>query len=119
VLSRVDSEVLIVRIFSFYDSVCQKEAPSVNALYAAVSANPEIRSRIKMCGIGAGNSSYEVNAFRDLLNIKFPLISDGDSRVSKILGEIQLPYFFVLVKRPGGMQVVYSRAGESKTPGLS
>ena len=73
---QVDSEVLIVQIFNFYCPHCQKEAPNVNALYRAISASPGIKSRIKVLGIGAGNSSYEVNAFRDLFRIKFPLIPD-------------------------------------------
>ncbi len=116
-LSQIDSQVLIVQIFSIYCPICQKEAPNVNSLFRAISANPAIRSRVKMFAIGAGNSSFEVNAFRDLLNVKYPLISDRDSSVYKILGEIRPPYFFVLLKKPTGMQVVYSRAGGIEDPG--
>jgi hypothetical protein len=62
-----------------------------------------------LLAIGAGNSLYEINAFRDLFKVKFPLIPDGDFTVHKILGEVRTPYFFVLLKKPTGMQVVYSR----------
>ncbi|MFZ0928915.1 MAG: TlpA disulfide reductase family protein [Syntrophobacteraceae bacterium] len=115
-LSQVDSEVLIVQIFSMYCPHCQKEAPNVNALYRAISASPGIKGRVKVLGIGAGNSSFEVNAFKDLYRIKFPLIPDSDFRLHKILGEVRTPYFFVLLKKPTALQVVYSREGGIEDP---
>ena len=108
-LSQIDSAVLIVEIFSIYCPFCQKEAPNVNSLFRTILANPSIESRVKLLAIGAGNSLYEINAFRDLFKVKFPLIPDGDFSVHKILGEVRTPYFFVLLKKPTGMQVVYSR----------
>jgi thiol-disulfide isomerase/thioredoxin len=115
-LSQIDSKVLIVQIFSFYCPICVKEAPNVNSLFRTISANPEMESSVKVFAIGAGNSLYEVNAFRDLLKVKFPLIPDGDFAVHKILGEVRTPYFFVLLKKPTGMQVVYSREGSIEDP---
>ena len=115
-LSQIDSEVLIVQIFSMYCPHCQKEAPNVNALYEAITAKPEIKSHIKVLGIGAGNSSYEVNAFRDCFKIEFPLVPDEDFTAHKRLGQVGTPYFFVLWKKPGGWQVVYSKAGSIGDP---
>jgi thiol-disulfide isomerase/thioredoxin len=115
-LSQVDSEVLIVQIFSMYCPHCQKEAPNVNVLYEAITTRPEIKSRIKVLGIGAGNSSYEVSAFRDCFKIAFSLIPDEDMTVYTRLGRVGTPYFFVLWKKPGGWQVVYSKAGSIGDP---
>ena len=115
-LSQVDSRSIDHQIFSMYCPYCQKEAPNVNALYQAISANPEIKSRVKVLGIGAGNSSFEVNAFRDLYRIEFPLIPDSDFTVHKMLGQVRTPYFFVLWKKPTGWLVVYSRVGSIGDP---
>jgi len=115
-LSQIDSKVLIVQIFSIYCPFCLKEAPKVNSLFRAISANPEIESCVKVLAIGAGNSLYEINAFRDLFKVKFPLIPDGDFTIYKILGEVRTPYFFVLLKKPTGMQVAYSRQGGIEDP---
>ena len=115
-LSQVDSKVLIVEIFSMYCPHCQKEAPNVNALYEAITAGPKLKSRIKMLGIGAGNSSFEAGAFKDHFKIEFPLIPDADLTVCKQLGVVGTPHFFVLWKKPGGWQVVYSKAGSIGDP---
>ena len=115
-LSQIDSKVLIVEIFSMYCPHCQKEAPNVNALFEAITAKPKLKSRIKMLGIGAGNSSFEVDAFRDHFNIEFALIPDADMAVCNQLSPVGTPYFFVLWKKPGGLQVVYSKAGSIGDP---
>ena len=115
-LSQVDSEVLIVEIFSMYCPHCQKEAPNVNAFFDAITARPELKSRIKMLGIGARNSSFEVRAFREHYNIQFPLIPDEDLTVCTRLGVEGTPHFFVLWKKPGGWQVVYSKGGSIGDP---
>lgn len=115
-LSQVDSKVLIVEIFSMYCPHCQKEAPNVNALYEAITAGPELKSRIKMLGIGAGNSFFEVTIFRAHYKIEFPLIPDEDMTVGKGLGVVGTPHFFVLWKKPGGWKVVYSKAGSIGDP---
>ncbi len=115
-LSRVDCEVLIIEVFSLYCPYCQKEAPNVNSLYEVISANPEIKQRVKVLGIGAGNSLFEVNAFRDLYRIEFPLIPDSDFTVHKMLGQVRTPYFLVLRKKPTGWLVVYSRVGSIGEP---
>jgi len=116
-LSQIDSEIVIIQIFSMYCPHCQKEAPNVNALYDAISARPEMKSRVKLIGIGAGNTAYEVNAFRNLYKIQFPLLPDAKFMVHKQLGEVQTPYFFVLWSHPAGRTVIYSRVGTLGDPG--
>ncbi|MGC9965481.1 MAG: TlpA disulfide reductase family protein [Syntrophobacteraceae bacterium] len=115
-LSQVDSDVLIVQIYSMYCPYCQKEAPNINALQQAISTCPEIKSHVKIIGIGAGNSIFEVNAYRDLFRIEFPLIPDSDFSVHKALGEVRTPYYFVLSKKASGLKVVYSRVGSIGDP---
>jgi len=115
-LSQVGAEVLIIEIFSMYCPHCQKEAPNMNTLFHAISARPELKSRVKLIGIGAGNTAYEVSAFRNLYRIEFPLLPDADMAIHKRLGEVRTPYFFVLWKKPEGRRVVYSQLGAIGDP---
>jgi len=116
-LSQIKSDVLIIEVFSMYCPYCQKEAPNVNALYKAIIDKPDLRSRIKLIGIGAGNSPFEVNAFRNLYRIEFALLPDGNLSLHKTLGEVMTPYFFVLSNKPDGRrEVIYSKVGSFGDP---
>jgi peroxiredoxin len=116
-LSQIDSEIVIIQIFSMYCPHCQHEAPNVNALYDAILARPEMKSRVKLFGIGVGNSAYEVDAFRDHYGIPFPLLTDGDFDIHGQVGGVPTPYFFVLWNRPHALTVIYSRCGTLGDPG--
>jgi thiol-disulfide isomerase/thioredoxin len=116
-LSQIRSDVLIIEIFSMYCPFCQKEAPNVNALLKAIAAKPALRSRIKLIGIGAGNSAFEVNAFRNLYRIEYALLPDENLSLHKKLGEVMTPYFFVLWNKPEGRrEVIYSKVGSFGDP---
>lgn len=116
-LSQINSDVLIIEVFSMYCPYCQKEAPNVNELYKAIADKPDLRSRIKLIGIGAGNSPFEVNAFRNLYRIEFALLPDGNLSLHKTLGEVRTPYFFVLLNKPDGRrEVIYSKVGSFGDP---
>lgn len=116
-LSQIKSEILIIEIFSMYCPYCQKEAPNVNELFRALSARPDLKSRVKIIGIGAGNDQFEVDAFRNRYRIRFPLIPDKKFHFTGPLSVYYTPYFFVLWNRPSAFgRVVYSKVGSIGDP---
>jgi peroxiredoxin len=92
--------------------ICQREASVVNDIYREIEASAKWRNRVKIIGIGVGNSGYEVNHFRKKYDVPFPLFADGDSQIHQKLGKVKTPYFIGIRIDPDGThQVFYSELG--------
>lgn len=109
-LSEIKSEILIIEIFSMYCPHCQKDAPGVNELYELIESDKKVAKRVKLIGIGAGNSVFEVGVFKKKYKIPFPLFADKDLTIHKELGSVRTPYFIGICNQ-GGMknQIFFSQ----------
>jgi hypothetical protein len=115
-ISAIQAEALIVEVFSMYCPFCQKEAPTVNALFELIELRG-LSQRVKIIGIGAGNSDAEVEIFRKKYAVPFPLFSDASFAVHKRLGEVGTPFFYVLVKNAdGSFKVLEANLGCMTSP---
>jgi peroxiredoxin len=116
-LSQIKADILIIEIFSMYCPYCQKEAPNVNELYRVISGRTDIKDKIRIIGIGAGNTPFEVDVFRKQFAVSFPLFSDESFSVHKASGGVRTPHFFVIKRNPDRSSViVYSKVGSILDP---
>src|SRR5690606_15376258 len=72
----IQTRILLIEVFSMYCPHCQREAPAVNTLYQQIIDRGDLADRIKIIGIGVGNSSFEVGVFQKTYNVPFPLFPD-------------------------------------------
>jgi thiol-disulfide isomerase/thioredoxin len=111
------SDVVVVEIFNMYCPFCQREAPHVNELFALVDGRENLNRRLKIIGIGVGNSDYEVDFYRRSYSVRFPLFADKDFKIHEMVGKIRTPCFFIL-KRDADrrFRVAFIHSGGFKTP---
>ncbi|MCP4116413.1 MAG: TlpA family protein disulfide reductase [Desulfobacteraceae bacterium] len=111
-MADIGARVVIVEIFSMYCPYCQREAPRVNRFHELLRKPGTPGADVRLMGIGAGNTPFEVDFFRTAYGISFPLFPDGDFAIHKAIGEVKTPYFICLARSKGGaFQVIFSRPG--------
>jgi thiol-disulfide isomerase/thioredoxin len=89
----IDADIVLIELFSMYCPYCQEEAPLINELYELMNGLPESGPRVKLIGIGASNSEFEVNHFRTTYNVEFPMFPDQDMAIYKALSGAGTPGF--------------------------
>jgi peroxiredoxin len=117
-LNQIAAEAVIMEIFSTYCPHCQREASNVNKLYELVQSKG-LGDKLKIVGIGATNTDYEVKIFKRKYNIPFPLFPDSDlSMTHKLpLEALVTPYFFGLkLTNKNKVKVIYSHRGAFENP---
>ncbi len=111
-LSSIQADALLIEIFSMYCPYCQKEAPVVNELFDKLRAS-DMKDRLKMIGLGTGNSEFEVNKFREKFSVEMPLFPDGDYAIYNSIGTVGTPFFILATvnRESGALEIAAVQEG--------
>jgi len=116
-ISNIKSDLVIIEVYSMYCPYCQREAPNMNLLYDKIESDPNLKGRIKIIGIGAGNSPMEVETFRQRYKVPFALFPDKEYQLHDLLGQPRTPFFIIVKQQPGGKEkVVATQLGAYDSP---
>jgi peroxiredoxin len=107
-LSDIKASVLVVEIFDMYCPHCQRAAGQVNRLYKLI-AERGLAGKIKIIGIGRGNSAFEVGTFREKYRVPFPLLADEDGSRSELFSYYGTPYFLGIALHKDGSFMIFLR----------
>lgn len=92
-IGQIKSQILIIEVFSFYCSHCQRMAAQVNDLYQEIQRRSDLNGKVKLIGIGVKNSAFEVDSFREKYQVPFPLFPDKDMEMTEKLCVKATPTF--------------------------
>lgn len=109
-LQQIKGQAVILVVFSMYCPFCQKEAPELNTMHTLIKSKG-LSGKIRLVGLGAGNSPFEVNVFREKFSTPFPLIPDQDFTAYKQLGQVGTPFYYVLKRQGDGFVIVDTQLG--------
>ncbi len=109
-ITDIDTDILLIELFSMYCPYCQAEAPLINEFYELASVQEKEQGiRIKVIGLGASNTQFEVDHFRDTYDVPFPLFPDKDLSMYKKFGGEGTPGFIGSLYKQGEKPVIVLR----------
>lgn len=108
----IKAKVVLIKIFNLYCPICQSTASAMVELYRQIESHPDFQGKIKLIGIGAGNTQSEVEAYKQTNNIPFPLFPDQDFNIHRTLGEVRTPFFIAIkMTQDGSHEIVHTHLG--------
>jgi peroxiredoxin len=117
-LSDIKASTIVIEVFSMYCPLCQADAPHVNRLYDMIQKDPALTGKVRLVGVGTGNTPFEVDVFKKKFSIPFPLFPDEEFQIQKACSQqIRTPVFIVVHKgRDKVLKVVDVRVGQIHEP---
>lgn len=111
-LADVQADIIIIEFFSFYCSLCAKEAPAVAELFFLAQKQSTPQRRIVLLGIGAGSTVEEAARFQKQHDVPFPMVSDQKVIIARTLKMAITPGFIAFKKQSDGSLVsLHTRSG--------
>jgi peroxiredoxin len=111
-IPQIKAQAVLIKIFNLYCPICQSTAAAMTELYHQIENNPNLKDKIKLIGIGAGNNLLEVEVFKQNHDIPFPIFPDEDFKIHKTLGEVRTPFFIATkMTGDGSHEIVYTHLG--------
>ena len=107
-LADVKAPYLLVEQFNTSCPHCMSQAPVMNALFAKVQADPQLKDKLKFVGTGQGNDVPPLKMWQAFHKVPFPLVPDPDNSFGKALNFTPYPVTVILDKTG---KVVFAHVG--------
>jgi hypothetical protein len=116
-LSQIRADHLIIVIFNSFCTICQADAGILNSMFQMITGDPLLEGKVKMIGIGTGNTAVEVALFQQDHQVPYPLFADPEFKLEKAMPENLRAPMFLAVKNTGEapLEVVQTHMGPLKS----
>ena len=108
-LGDVRADLIVVELLNIYCTSCQKQAPIYNDVFDLVEKDPTMKGKVKWVGVGVGNNQREVESFRKLKQVPFPIVTDTQFKLYEAVGGpggIRTPFTILVRKDEKGRGIV-------------
>lgn len=111
-ITDIKTDILLIELFSMYCPYCQAEAPRVNELFTLAEELKEKGTTVKIIGLGASNTQFEVDYFKESFEIQFPLFPDKTLTMYKQLqGEGTPGFIATLFSKDKPPKIILRQSG--------
>jgi thiol-disulfide isomerase/thioredoxin len=104
----IKGNLILVEFLSTYCVSCQRQAPIFDDLHQSIERDPQLRGKVKMIGIAAGNNPTEVEIFKKAHNVPYPILSDAKFVAHAAVGNPRTPFTIWVRKDTQGAGIVTS-----------
>ena len=117
-MPQVKAGTLVIEVFSMYCPFCQENARVVNQVHQLLQNDPSLERKVKVVGLGIGNTPFEVELFRKQFSIGFPLFADDNLQVQKVSEQpFRTPTFITANIEAGkGLKILDVHVGQIRSP---
>jgi peroxiredoxin len=116
-LSDVEADLVIVEFLNVYCFACVQQAPIMNDIHRLLEEREELRDRVRFIGIAVGNGPAEIAAFKQRLDVPYPILADSDFHALDAIGNPGGTPFLVFYPRGEGLGRPRAHLGLWRDPG--
>ena len=91
----IKAELILVEIMNINCGSCQSQAPVYNRLYSMIESDTNLKNKVKIVAVAAGNFAKYVKKFTDYFKVQYPVIEDPNWYYMMRLEEVLLPMPFI------------------------
>lgn len=104
----IRGDLIVIELLSVYCGSCEVQAPIFNETYSRIEKDPDLKGKVKIIGIAAGNSRKEVETFRNQLKIPYPVFTDPKFNHHSAIGSPRAPFTIWAKRDSQGRWIVIS-----------
>jgi thiol-disulfide isomerase/thioredoxin len=91
-LKEIRGNLIVIDLLSAYCTSCEMQAPIFNETYSRIEKDPDLKGKVKIIGIAAGNNQKEVEVFRNQQKIPYPIFTDSKFNHHSAIGSPRAPF---------------------------
>lgn len=110
-LRDIGGSLYVIEVFSTYCISCPKNVPILNEVYRTLDRDAITSKKVKIFGIAIGNTEREIEHYIAAHQVVYPILSDPDFSIHRVLGNPRVPYTMFVRKTSRGPVLLDTHQG--------